>query len=368
MPSPIARRPASSRQRAFARASCTANAADIAIGGALGARAAQALADGEQPRQQRRDRLARKHQQPGAQRDRLAGARRGRGRPFRLAGVAPGIVKERRRHLDRRAPAIVALRDGQPRRSHGRRRVDQQDQPQPQPGREQGQPGRGQLGAGDVQARRPVVHVEPRDVRHDRRDVRADVGRLGQDGRVAGESRFEPVPRVTAAGQQQVVLDGPVGARQRDGEAAGRRPGARPKASRTDRRRRRRPATGAARTSSVPDGSWRRAVGSRAQLDQHAVGQAGAPRRGARAGADSRRAQPIQRRRSRGACAARDRAGPDRRPAPIPCRNARRLILRQPTAIATAVGRKRAGDLITSPGSCDSCPSLARRCRSRRWP
>jgi hypothetical protein len=139
--------------------------------------AAQALANRKQARQQRRHGLARERQQPRPQRDRLTGA--GGRRPLGPADVAPRRRKKRRRRLDRGAPAILALRDRQPRRADRRGRIDQQDQAQAQAGSEERQPRRGQLGAGDVEARRSIVDVQAGDVRHDGGDVRPDVRRLG---------------------------------------------------------------------------------------------------------------------------------------------------------------------------------------------
>ena len=156
----------------------------------------------------------------------LGGAGRSRG-PGAPSARCPSL-HERRRGGDRRARAIVALGDGEPGPPDGGRRIDQQDEAELLGWQEDRHRRRRQIGRGDLQPRRSPVQVESRNIGDDRRDVRADVGRLGQQRRVADEARLEPIAGVAGAREHHVVVARPGVEieRQADGAGGGARLGA----------------------------------------------------------------------------------------------------------------------------------------------
>ncbi len=191
-------------------------------------RAGERLAHREQPLGEIGDLRAVEGEEARAQRDRLAGLGRHRtltppGRP-----LGPALLShEGGPSGDRGARSIVALDDREAGPSGRGGGIDQQDEAE-LGGRQEDRHGRGrQIGSRDLQPRSSRVKVEAWDVGDDRRDVGADVGRLGQKGRVADEARFEAIPRIAGAREHHVVVARPGVEIERQADASGRRaPGA----------------------------------------------------------------------------------------------------------------------------------------------
>ena len=133
------------------------------------------------------------------------------GRHTRLAAGAPRAAARRARpHRDERARPIVALAHRKFYRPRLRRRLREHDDPQPRRRQQQRDRRRRQLCRVDDQRRRPIAGGQPWNVRDDRRHVRADVRRLGQQQRVnARTARLEAIAGVAGARQRYVVVARP---------------------------------------------------------------------------------------------------------------------------------------------------------------
>ena len=146
---------------------------------------------------------------PQAQRERLARPERRAAILRRQAHVARGVddvlAHAGRADDEPRARAVLVLLERERRQPHACGRLDEHQHAQLRCGGVHADGRRREVGRQHLQARRPRVHVEPRDVGDDRRHVRPDVGGLGEARRVRQVPRLEAVPRVSHARQEHIV-------------------------------------------------------------------------------------------------------------------------------------------------------------------